>query len=264
MDVISLGFRTDLRLRALEGGEVVDHRGYVTVRSPAQPDFWWGNFLLLPAAAAYGEAEPWLSLFRAEFPAAGHVALGLDGIGGPAADLGSFTAAGLVPQRETVLTTATPREPPNPCWDAVIRPLAGDGDWQQATRLQIACDAADGGPAGPAFVEARYAVRRRLTEAGQGAWFGAFRAGELLAQLGVFATAGGLARYQDVATHPSARRQGLAGTLVWRAGQYAIDRLGASTLVIVADPGEGAIRVYRGTGFADRETQVSMERAPHS
>jgi len=248
-------------LRALEGSEVVDHPGYVTVRSPAQPDFWWGNFLLLPAAAAYGDAQRWLSLFRAEFPDAGHVALGLDGTGDPAADLGRFTAAGLVPQQETVLTTATPREPPHPCWDAMIRPLAGDGDWQQAMRLQSACDAAGGGPGGPAFLEARYAVRRRLTEAGQGAWLGAFRDGELVAQLGIFATAGGLARYQDVATHPAARRQGLAGTLVWQAARYAIDRLGASTLVIVADPGEGAIRIYRSTGFADRETQVSLERA---
>ena len=32
--------------------------------------------------------------------------------------------------------------------------------------------------------------------------------------------------------------------------------------MILADPGEAAIRVYRSVGFADRETQVSLQRAP--
>ena len=58
------------------------------------------------------------------------------------------------------------------------------------------------------------------------------------------------------------RRQGLAGTLVWRAGRYAGEAFGASTLVIVADPAEGAIRVYRACGFADAQSQFSFERQP--
>jgi Acetyltransferase (GNAT) family. len=71
---------------------------------------------------------------------------------------------------------------------------------------------------------------------------------------------GGLARYQDVETDPAARRRGLAGTLVWRAGLYAREAFGAGTLVIVADPTEGAIRVYRACGFADTQGQFSFER----
>ena len=262
MHVNSLGFQTDLMVRALESSQVIDHPDYVTVRSPANPEFWWGNFLLLPAAAAHGPAGPWLGLFRSEFPGAGHLALGLDGTGVPEPDFGSFATAGLEQVRENVLAAPALREPPRPNREAVIRPLAGDQDWQQAVELQATCDAADGGPATRTFVEARYAARRRATEAGHGAWFGAFRDGELVAQLGIFARPGGLARYQDVGTHPGARRQGLAGTLVWRAGQHALGELGARTLVIVADPTEAAIRVYRSVGFADHETQLSMNRAP--
>jgi ribosomal protein S18 acetylase RimI-like enzyme len=73
---------------------------------------------------------------------------------------------------------------------------------------------------------------------------------------------GGVARYQEVATHPDARRQGLAATLLCHAARYATGHLAATTLVIVADPGEPAIGVYRGVGFADRETEVSVSRAP--
>ena len=73
---------------------------------------------------------------------------------------------------------------------------------------------------------------------------------------------GGLARYQDVETDPGARRRGLAGTLVWQAALFARAKLGASTLVIVADPAEGAIRIYRNCGFADAQGQFSFERGP--
>jgi hypothetical protein len=235
VDVTSLGFQTDLMVRGLEGSEIIDHPDHVTVRSPANPEFWWGNFVLLPTQAAHGPARPWLELFRAEFPGAGHLALGVDGTGGPGSDLHSFAETGLEVNRESVLTAPALREPPRPNRDAEYRPLAGDSDWRQAVELQATSDAAGGGPATRAFTEARYAARRRATEAGHGAWFGAFRNGELLAQLGIFAL-GPLARYQDVGTHPAAQRQGLAGTLVWVAGQYALGQLGARTLVILADP----------------------------
>jgi hypothetical protein len=73
VEVASLGFQTDLMLRVLEGSEVTDHSDYLTIRTPANPEFWWGNFLLLPARAAQGEAGQWLSVLTAEFPAAAHV-----------------------------------------------------------------------------------------------------------------------------------------------------------------------------------------------
>jgi GNAT superfamily N-acetyltransferase len=261
VDVVSLGYRTDLMLRALEGSEVVDRPGYLTVRTPGNPEFWWGNFLLLPARAGHGDATRWLSLFSAEFPDARHVAIGLDGTGDPSAEPSGLAAAGLEVVRETVLTAAALREPPHPQWDAVFRPLDGDRDWEQSRRLQDLSNTADGVPAIPAFTAARSAARRRLAGTGHGAWFGAFRDGDLVAQLGIFTGQTPFARYQDVGTHPAARRQGLAGTLVWHAGRYALSQLGARTLVIVADPGETAIRVYRSVGFTDHETQISVQRA---
>jgi hypothetical protein len=58
-------------------GSTVDERdGYLVVRTPENPSFYWGNFLLLrePPQAV----EPWLTRFEVEFPEARHRAFGLD------------------------------------------------------------------------------------------------------------------------------------------------------------------------------------------
>ena len=257
MRIKSLGFRTDVALRLLEGAEVIDRGGHLVVRSPANPGFWWGNFLLLDAPPGPGTADAWLARFTAEFPSARHVALGVDHPGEGAAIPADFLAAGLAAEYGTVLTGATVRPPPRPSSAAGIRRLESAADWQQSLDLGVRCYGDD---AAGEYMIRRTAARRRLTRAGRGAWFGSFTGGRLMAQLGMCDAGGGLARYQHVETDPAARRQGLAGTLVWHAGRYARDVLGASTLVIVADPADVAIRVYRACGLVAAEAQLSLER----
>jgi GNAT superfamily N-acetyltransferase len=257
--VRSLAFRTDVALRVREGAEVADRGEYLVVRSPGNPDFWWGNFILLADVPERGTAGAWLARFADEFPAARHAALGVDTTSDEAAIPDDFLAAGLKPQWEAVLATADVRPPPRPNSEAEIRPLSSDADWRQSVDLGVRCF--DGGEPLP-FLEQRAAARRPLTQAGIGAWFGAFEGGRLLAQLGLFDVGDGLARYQNVETDPEARRRGLAGTLVWHAGRYGRDVLGARSLVIVTDPAGPAIAVYRSCGFAARESQLSFERPP--
>src|ERR1022692_1585511 len=78
MRITSLGLRTDVALRVVEGAEVVDRGDHLVIRSLDNPGFWWGNFLLLDAVPEAGTAGTWLTRFAAEFPAARHVALGVD------------------------------------------------------------------------------------------------------------------------------------------------------------------------------------------
>jgi GNAT superfamily N-acetyltransferase len=262
--VKSLGYLTDLMLRRFEGSTIVDKGEYLVVSSPAHPDYWWGNFLLLPASAWYDEAAPWLSRFAEALPGARHVALGIDGTAG-GLDVGeptSFLAAGLKPDQNTVLTATSPHEPPHPNRTAQCRPLAGDDDWRQSLDLRMVCSEAVRLPGGAEFERRRTEQARRLAGAGHGAGFGAFESGRLVAQLGLFSDGSGTARYQNVETHPDARRQGLAGTLVHHAGLWGLDALAARVLVIVADPGYSAIRIYRSVGFTDAETQLSLQREP--
>ena len=249
----SLGFRTDVALRVAEGSEVTDRGGYLVIRSPDNPGFWWGNFLLLRAWPKEGDG--WLDRFAAEFPQAGHVAIGVDATEAGGQLPAEFAA--LEPETSTVLSCAEIQPPRHLNTEAEIRPLASDQDWRQSVELNRRCY----GEQNPGdFQPRRAAVRRRLARAGRAAWFGAFDGGLLVAQLGICDSGGGLARYQDVETDPAARRRGLAGTLVWHAGRFARTAFGARTFVIVADPAEGAIRIYRDCGFADAQTQFSFAR----
>ena len=95
MNVSSLGFRTDLALLT-DSGSVVEDRGtHLVVRSPDNPSYFWGNFLLLAQPPVPGGEKEVVGAFHTEFPLADHVSIGID-----TADLtdearAAFEAAGL-------------------------------------------------------------------------------------------------------------------------------------------------------------------------
>jgi hypothetical protein len=70
--VKSIGWRTDLKLRELEGAEVVSSADHLVVRTPGNPDFRWGNFMLVKTAPRPGDADPWIREFNATFADAGY------------------------------------------------------------------------------------------------------------------------------------------------------------------------------------------------
>jgi len=261
VDVVSLGFQTDLMIRRLAGSVIARRRDYLMVRTPANPGFWWGNFLLFPDPPRPGDVGDWVVAFTAEFPGAGHLAFGVDGTHGEHGDPAELAGFGLAAQVSTVLTAPRLREPARPADDAVFRPLASDDDWAQAAELGLACDDHRDDPGHRLFAERRLREARELCRSGRGAWFGAFVGGRMRSGCGIFAGAGVL-RFQSVETDPSYRRRGLARRLVYEAGVYGLAALGAGPLVIVADPEDVAIRIYRSLGFADAERQVQLEREP--
>ncbi|GGV45171.1 N-acetyltransferase [Actinomadura cremea] len=252
MKVRSLAFRTDLLLRRLAGSVILDRPSHQVVRTPANPSFWWGNFVLV-APDALPEAP---ALFAAEFPEASHVAIGVDGTEGEAGWHAEWERLGISVETDTVLTASSLEVPARPA-QADLRTL-NEADWEQAARLRHACDESEPSEENTAFRTAKLAEERRLCEAGDITWFGAFVDGEMRAGLGVVLDGRGLARYQHVETHPAFRRRGLASSLVLFAGVRALAK-GARTLVIVADPDAEAIGIYRSLGFTDTERQVRLQ-----
>ncbi|MBV9023245.1 MAG: GNAT family N-acetyltransferase [Streptomycetaceae bacterium] len=265
MKVISLGFRTDLMLRKLAGSLIAEHPSHLVVRTPANPGYWWGNFVLFNTPPKPGDASRWTAVFTSEFPEATHLALGVDGTDGNTGDFDELARLGVITTVDSVLTATQLAPPARPATHSTIRRLTSDDDWAQTIELRLACD---GDKALSAehrqFVARKLAEYRSLYAAGHGAWFGAFIDGRMRSGAGLFSDGSGLARFQNVETHPAYRRRGLASTLVHHVGQWGLHELGARTLVIVADPDYHAIRIYRALGFADTERQVGFHRTPTS
>src|SRR3954469_4195011 len=68
----SLVLATDLDV--LPPDRIVERRdGYVVVRSPQNPEFYWGNLLVFDDAPAAGDGARWEALFRREFAAEARV-----------------------------------------------------------------------------------------------------------------------------------------------------------------------------------------------
>ena len=256
MQIMSRSWQTDLALLEASGSTVEHHDDHLVVRTPDNPTYHWGNFLLLRRAPLPQEVDGWLTRFGATFPGSRHVAIGIDDPQGEAAALRPLAERGFEVDLSAVMTASHLAQPARPTGDAVLRPLASDRDWDQRVALGIACHGAERGPAYGDFARRRAAAERRLVDSGRGAWFGAFAGKRMVAGLGIVRAGAGLARYQEVETHPEHRRQGLASALVHAAGEHAVNALGSATLVIVADPSYHAYRLYERLGFRRTESQL--------
>jgi ribosomal protein S18 acetylase RimI-like enzyme len=266
MHVNSLGFRTDLALLTASGSVVEDRGTHLVVRSPDNPSYFWGNFILLAQPPVPGGEREVVAAFHTEFPLADHVSIGID-----TADLtdearSAFEAAGLTVDVATVLTASSLRPPQEVGAEvgAEVRALEGDADWEARARLSRELYPETSEESFMTFARRKNTQERRLVDAGRGARFGAFVDGRLVSTAGIFVTDEGVARFQSVETHPEHRRQGLAAAVTHAAGRHGLDRLlqgaGVRTLVIVADTDGEAIGVYRRIGFTDSERQLMMEK----
>ena len=139
MNVSSLGFRTDLALLERAGSTVEDCGDHLVVRSPGNPGFYWGNFLLLDHVPGAGRVEEWLDRFAASFPEAEHRSFGFD-TQGTVDELSGFAALGLEVESSTVLTASSVRPPAHPNGEATYRAFQSDDDWRQSVELRLACD----------------------------------------------------------------------------------------------------------------------------
>ncbi|CUR57786.1 putative GCN5-related N-acetyltransferase [metagenome] len=258
MHVTSLGFRTDLALLTSSGSLVEDRGTHLVVRSPENPSYFWGNFILLAQPPAPGGEKEVVAAFHTEFPAADHVSIGIDAAELSDESRAAFEAAGMTVDVATVLTTGTLQAPREV--DAEVRELVGDEDWEARARLSQQLYPQTSEEAFMRFARQKNAQERRLVDAGRGTRFGAFVDGVLASTAGIFVTEDGVARFQSVETLPDHRRKGLAAAVVHAAGQHGLDQLGVRPLVIVADTDGDAIGIYRRLGFADSERQLMMER----
>ena len=263
MKVHSLGYRTDLIYPAFDG-EIIDRGDYLVIKTPSNPSFYWGNFLLFENPPQDEDNLRWPELFAREVgqpPHILHEAYGWDTIQNKSGIIQPFLDRGYQVEHSVVLTAMREdlklKSPPG----FTFRQLRSEDDWMQSTENQVLCRE-------PVFSEDGYRVFRQeqakryqeMVSGGLGAWFGAFSGNQLVGDLGIFCN-GELARYQSVGTHPNFRRRGIAGTLVHKAALYAFDHHNVETLVIVAEADSPAQRLYQSIGFKFAEYQMGVWKA---
>jgi ribosomal protein S18 acetylase RimI-like enzyme len=260
MHVSSLGYRTDLIFAAFDG-EIVDRGEYLVVRTPANPTFYWGNFLLFAEPPREGDFHLWRTLFAQEIgslPGIEHQAFGWDTPQGEEGFVQPFLDAGFRLDRGVVLTATRPHHQSRPAMAVDVRILTTEADWQQEVENQVACRDDEFEAVGYRVFRQRQAIRnRKMVESGLGGWYGAFVGERLVADLGVFVDRE-VGRYQSVCTHPEFRRRGIGGALVVEAGRQVMAERNLEKLVIVADDDSSGLRLYKSLGFQPMERQIGL------
>jgi ribosomal protein S18 acetylase RimI-like enzyme len=272
----SLVWATDID--TLPPDRVVERRGdYLAVRSPSNPDHYWGTFLLFDQPPAEGDGKRWETLFDATFgndPRVRHRTFAWDRADGePGAAREEFVRRGyrLDESIGLVADPACVRTHPRANREVDIHVLdpAGGADeelWRGVIELELAGrDEAFEEESHRTFLEARHEDRRRLFRAGHGAWYAATdpATGEVVASCGVVVT-GGRGRFQSVETALAYRRRGICSRLVVDAAQHAVETHGARQLVIVAEVGYHALGLYESLGFERREHVLGASLWPRS
>jgi RimJ/RimL family protein N-acetyltransferase len=275
--VPSLGWQTELALARFDGS-VARSGDALVVRTPANPTYWWGNYLLFDRPPVEGEADAWMARFEAQVhgpqPASRHVAFGIDHAGAVTLP-NDFRARGFTLASMTVLTRSLDDGGPPPAGtacEARIEPLALPRDGPAIVDQQVAVDGHRYGIDGyRVFAERQVARWSAMAAAGRGGWFGAWvdddGGATLASSCGVFrcevdGAAGPVGRFQYVSTHPAYRRRGLCRAVVAHACRHAHGVLGLRTLVMIADPDDVAIGIYESLGFRRGVRTWQLERAP--
>jgi RimJ/RimL family protein N-acetyltransferase len=262
VDLTSLGYRTDLLFHSFEG-EVTDRGRYLVIRTPSNPSYRWGNFLIFDAPPQPGDYATWTQLFAREVgtpPRIMHKLFAWDTVDGDNGAVNDFLEAGFELGEEVVMATTTLVTPRRYNHEIEIRELTSDADFTEHVELHVVCRLVKDDEASyRAFYEASTESYRRMIRAGLGRWFGAFLDGRLVADMGIFAN-GELGRYQSVVTHPDFRRRGICSTLLYEVGRFGLETLGMHTLVIVADAHEFAKKIYAAAGVARVGGQNKLKR----
>jgi len=267
----SLVWATDVDVLAADH-ELTRRDGYWVVRSPHNPTYWWGNFLLFDQEPGSGDGERWESLFDRELgylPQIEHRAVAWDTTDGSLGEAErELVARGyeLELTAGLVATAGQIRAHPRANREAQVRRLDPAGDeqlWSAVLEMRIReapDELRESGYHRP-FVERHQQELRELLQSGRGGAYVALLDGQVAGSLAIVVTAH-RARYQQVETAAAFRRLGIARRLVVDAAHDALARDRIECFVIAADPDYHALALYEGLGFKRVELVVGALRKP--
>jgi hypothetical protein len=189
MEVASLGYRTSLFFAAFDG-QIIDRGNYQIIRTPTNPSFFWGNYLLFDRPPADGDYKRWCKLFADEIgspPQVKHQTFGWDSSRDELGVIEPFLQNGFHREFGDVLAARQLHSPPRPASGLTVRPLCSDEEWDQSVENLVITREPEHSETGYRIFARGQMIRyRSMTDAGLGAWYGAFIGDRLVADLGIF------------------------------------------------------------------------------
>ncbi len=254
----TLGLRTTLAIES-DRAVVEEHDGFVAIRTPENPGYYLGNALIFDRAPQAGDEDRWPQLFEQVFspyPQLRHAAFQWS-IDGERGTIEPFLRHGYTFEHRAVLTAGSVLDFPVP-QGLHVRKFRCENDW----KAQLALNLANREPRYEAesyaqFKASQVAYHRKIAQR-FGVWLGAFDGDRLAGSCGIFSLGDGIARYQDVNVLAEYRNRGVARCLVSAAGRFAIERFGATLLVIVAEADGFPRTIYERAGFTLHQREGAL------
>jgi ribosomal protein S18 acetylase RimI-like enzyme len=247
----SLGYWSDIAVLG-ERAEVTERDEYWVVRTPGEPGFFWGNFLLFREAPTPDCRSAWEAAYAREFadPAYRHRAFGWDSPGG---DTSAFSDYQVV--RLSVMALTGPPVPAPAVAGLEVRRIDTPQGWDDVLRLNMRCREPEfhAEESFESFRRKALARYQAMAAAGKGHWWGAYLDGQLVADMGLYYH-DDVGRFQHVETDPDFRRRGICRALLTAVA----DRARADRLIIISLADDPAQRVYASAGFEVVERQAGM------
>lgn len=263
MKIKSLGLETDL-IYPRHSGQVLDCGDYMVVKTPLRPHYFWGNYLIMPEGPQPGDLAKWQALYNSEFDSIkqGFMTFAIDLAAENNEDtskgIAEFITAGFTLKRNLILTAQKVSLPKKWNPQVSIRVIQSEAEWAQVAEVHFSDEWYLNPDSQTGFLAQQVQDWRELSQAGIGKRFGAFLGDQLVADLGIYTTAG-LGRFNEVATHRNFRRQGYCATLVYEAAKMALQNMGITTLVMEADENYHAAKIYESVGFKPTSQRISLE-----
>ncbi len=253
----NLGYLTDLFFLETDK-EITTYPNYIVVKSPNEPYFYYGNFLLLKQMPENFKKAKLEKQFKSHFSDERIRHFTFCWSGKVKEHLSSFLQTGYTLQLISVLAASPTNfirlKQKNE--DLNIRSFSTKADWQQWIDLE--CEEKPNGFEATSyrqFMQGRAKLYQQLNQQKNGNFYGAYLDNELVAAAGLFHQQG-IGRFQSVLTKAAYRRQGICKTLINYICHIAFQQL--QQLVIAAEPSYHALDIYKSFGFREADFQTSV------
>ncbi len=264
MTLNSIGLKTDLFFSEF-AGNVNTSKSNILIKTPNNPNYHWGNYIVFYSAPKKGDIKKWKQLFNDNFEyykSPHHYSFTWDNINESSLStddsIKEFVDDGFEFETHSVLTTNKLKTYKDHNTNFQFKTLNSNQDWEMAKDLQIVCmDPKYANSNHINFKTNQMKQYQEMSKEGLGHWYGLFNKEQLISNLGIYGNKN-FGRFQSISTHPNFRSQGACHDLLIHSSKHFSNKFKPTNFVIIADKSYHALGLYKSCGFSEIETNYTL------